>query len=328
MAGAIGGTALLKLNLDGDLNGGIHMGGAIAGTSVLKLNQEKENSSLELVTLTVNNLCNMACPHCYLEYDGKGDYASSELIDLVLNGTFKHLAIVGKEPLFNRSHAAKTEALARKTVDLGKTVSIITNGANLHYLENPATFSFIDVSIDGGRDSYFRKGDYAKLINNVNGAISAGVEVNALHTLYAENLKYVSDMVNVSRDAQFNLVMFSPYLITENYGTNSVNPVSIESVLQNLSRNKEFMSAENVLLNLDIFHAEQNKLTKQQVNDIVNKYDLASKTVFFDELSDKIVRVTYDGLIMTPRDSLNPAIYHAHKKLIGNLNMEHGSLIK
>jgi sulfatase maturation enzyme AslB (radical SAM superfamily) len=306
------------------------MAGAIAGTALLNLTKnDKLSDKLEIVTLTVNNECNGGCPQCYLQYNGPENYVSGEVMDAIVAGDFRHLAIVGKEPLFNASHAKQTENLAERVILSKKTVSMITNGANLYLLNDPELFSFIDVSFDGGKKTYSRNGIYGKIIDNINNLRQSGVKFNALHTLYGENLKNISDMVSINDDANFDIVMFSPYLMTRNDGINYVSAVTLEEVFQKAADNKEFMAHKNTLLNVDLFHAQQQGININMVKEQTDKYGLENKTILFDsDLSKQVVRVTYDGYIMTPKDSLNPADYGQRMKLKGNLNEAHMTLLK
>jgi sulfatase maturation enzyme AslB (radical SAM superfamily) len=321
MAGAIAGTALILKNYGGD-----EMGGVIAGTASLNLSK---TDKLEIVTMTVNNECDGGCPQCYLQYDGPKGYASKEVIDAVVEGEFRHLAIVGKEPLFNTSHVIKTEELARSAGLSKKTVSMITNGKNLYMLNHPELFLFMDVSFDGGQKTYSRNGTYGKIIENINNISKVGTKFNALHTLYKENLANISDMVSVINDAEFGVVMFSPYLVTRNNGVNYASAASLDEIFQKLVNNKDFMSAKNALLNVDIFHAQQQGIDMNIVKEQLKKWGLENKTVLFDsDLSKQVVRVTYDGFIMNPKDSINPADYRQKMKLGNNLNADHEALLR
>ena len=77
------------------------MAGAIAGTALVNY-APNISKKLSTVTLTVNNLCNLQCPHCYLQYDGgETKYISPSILEHLYNAEFKHLVIVGKEPFVN-----------------------------------------------------------------------------------------------------------------------------------------------------------------------------------------------------------------------------------
>lgn len=294
------------------------MAGAIAGTALLNL---EKTEGIDVVTLTVNNSCNLNCPHCYLQYNGEREYIDDMILDTVLKADFRHLAIVGKEPLYNSEHAKKTSKLVKNTKESGKTVSIITNGVNLHYLENPESVDFVDISFDGGPKTYnlTRRNDYNTLINQINK--SKIKEINALHTLYKENIDNIEDMIRINDDAPLNIMLFSPYLETQNQGSNYVHQIGLDTLLGRLADSKEFMDADNTLLNLDLFHAKQYGVSMQEIKDKASKLGLTSKLKLFetDLLKEGVVRVTYDGFVLSPEESLHTANYANKTHINGNL---------
>ena len=80
------------------------MAGAIAGTALVNY-APHTSKQLSTITLTVNNLCNLQCPHCYLQYDGEENkYIGSEVLEHLYKADFKHLVIVGKEPFVNKKN--------------------------------------------------------------------------------------------------------------------------------------------------------------------------------------------------------------------------------
>ncbi len=293
------------------------MAGAIAGTALLdlKINKEIKEHEINLVTLTVNNSCNLDCPHCYLQYFGKEGYIEDKLVDVLVKDDFEHLAIVGKEPLYNKEHAKKTSELIKKINLSGKTVSIISNGLNLPLLENSNYLKFIDISFDGGPTTYktFRNNNYSSLIQKIRNikTKNSDININALHTLYEENISNIDDMVEINNDYAFGTILFSPYLETKNLGTNYVHKTSIDSLFEKLNSSKKFMDSRNTLLNIDIFHAKQYGLSMNEIKEKLSDYNLTSKVQLFetDLLNEGVVRITYDGLILSPEQSLHPAKY-------------------
>ena len=117
----------------------------------------KNEIPLHTISLTVNNICNMGCEHCYLSFkNSTRDYICEELVGKIYDTDFNHLAIVGKEPLFDKIHAKKTRELINKFFKKGISISMITNGKNLHLLnaESLKKISHLDVSFDGGPKTY------------------------------------------------------------------------------------------------------------------------------------------------------------------------------
>ncbi|MGB8247960.1 MAG: radical SAM protein, partial [Chlorobium sp.] len=157
------------------------MSGAIAGTAILK--NMSETDKLEIVTMTINNECNMHCPHCYMQYDKESYMINDDTLKSVFNSSFNHLAIVGREPLINEESIRVLEKIAKMCSENDKSISMVTNGSRLLDcdLELIKYFDFIDVSFDGGVRRYndYRKGDFIKIINGVKKINDAGVSVNA-----------------------------------------------------------------------------------------------------------------------------------------------------
>ena len=76
--------------------------GAFAGSAALLC--QNLRSDVSVVTLTMNNSCNLKCPHCYLQYAQKDAYVSHWVIDVIAQSAVEAVAIVGMEPL--KTHAA------------------------------------------------------------------------------------------------------------------------------------------------------------------------------------------------------------------------------
>lgn len=290
------------------------MAGAIAGTLILNANKSKE---LDIVTVTINNICNESCAKCYLQYSEDNSFISDKVQDALVNSSARHIAVVGKEPTVTVS---KTENFIDKMYSAGKTISMITNGRNLHALSESMVekLEYIDVSLDGGPKSYNRF-DYNKIIENV----TRFENRNALHTIQEGNIDNINDLL----DVPFNIVMFSPYLKTENNGFNDVNRVPIEYMLQKFSESK--IRDTNAILELDTHHIAQDTLTFDGAQELVEKYDLGRNVLFIknDPLDYGIIRVTYDGLVLTPSDSLNTAHYKDKGIPVGNLDEQYKSFL-
>src|SRR5688500_15997163 len=110
------------------------MGGVVAGSAVLNA---KVAGKLHTVTLTVNNRCNLHCPHCYLQYDGIDRLIAPEAIDYLFDrpSSLRHVAIVGMEPLVTRRSVEVCGTIIHRAKQAGITVSLITNGINLPWLQ-------------------------------------------------------------------------------------------------------------------------------------------------------------------------------------------------
>lgn len=299
------------------------MAGVIAGTSILNVpikNEEKniqKAKKLKLITLTVNNVCNMNCPHCYLQLDKVSlSWIGDSILNKILNSQFEHIAVVGKEPLFNLEHITKLISFSKKIKESGKTISIVTNGKNLNLIDENLlnNLDFIDISFDGGKATYskFRKGSFEELKKNIQRIYKLGFKkINALHSVHSENINYIDDMMSILEIIPFGIIMFSPYLITENFGKNSVSKITLKEFFEKLSVSESFMNAKNAILNVDSYHLEQDNITSDELIKLAEKYSLKEKLILHDKdlLPYGVVRLTYDGKILSPSQSLNPKRY-------------------
>lgn len=317
------------------------MAGAIAGTALVNYSPELTDR-LSTVTLTVNNLCNLNCPHCYLQYDGdEGKYISEKVLDCLYQAEFKHLVIVGKEPFVNDISINSIYNLCTRIKRNGTTIGVITNGLNLNKvsLDLINHFDYIDVSFDGGKESYekYRRGYYQRIINHIKSLQkeSPGTTFNALHVLNNYTIHNIDDMISVKEFADFKNIMFSPYLETNNDGKNYVDKVKINNILSALARNKRFMHTKNAFLLLDVYHLlgdfdspgyySQFDLPPNlnEIKDLVKVMNLKDKVKFIekDPLKHGFLRLTYDGFILSPYDSLNPSEYKINGQTIDSISI-------
>ena len=286
------------------------MSGAIAGTAILHAPREP-TSKLHTVTVAVNNRCNLQCPHCYLQYESPQSVLSEEHARMILDADFKHLAIVGKEPTLNPE---MVEFLVRENNQRGRKTSMITNGILLSRIsdETLKKLDYIDVSFDGGLRTYSKKRhyDYQSLIQILHETQQRGAHsVNALHTIYAENIEDIDDMMRIANDFPFNTIAFSPYQIPVNDGTVSVTPCSIpKQILPALAAREPFMQHDNAT-----FLTSPHEMTSKEYAlflRIVNELGLNRKVHCSpDPLTLGFIRVSHDGIVLAPSDSIHPAEY-------------------
>jgi len=287
------------------------MAGAIAGTAILYGPQEK-TSRLHTVTLTINNICDGECPHCYLQYEGRKGILSEENAEKILNSDFNHLAIVGKEPCLSPD---MVEFLAKENSKRGRKTSIVTSGISLDKLSKEAltSLNYIDVSFDGGPDTYRkRRGlDFKKVITNLEEASKylAKTNFNALHTIYRENLDSLDDMMQVQEAFSFGKIAFSIYKVPYNQGSISVSRASLmKEVIPVLAGSSAFRdSPRSVLLvsSADLTSANEDDFLSE-----VNRQGLEDKVRYIDNPLDYgFIRVTYDGKVLTPYDAIHTVLY-------------------
>lgn len=302
------------------------MAGAIAGTAILK--NLSPSNRLRTITLTINNSCNLTCPHCYLQYEKKSFLVEEPTISSIFNSDFEHLAIVGKEPFVNKASIALLENLVEQCYLKNKTVSVITNGVGLRNLDTSVAnyLDYIDVSFDGGKDTYhlYRKGSFDKVIDSIHRIqSSSNVTFNALHTLSTGTINNIDDMMSVKRYADFKIIMFSPYLNTLHDGKNNVSIVQLEEILKKLSQSISFMEAKESLLLVDTYHTEQEGVSNETLKELISFYSLNSKIKLIekDPLNYGIIRVTYDDYVLTPYESIHPKNYNQSPYLASTANL-------
>ncbi len=277
----------------------------------------KTKKKLKLITLVVNNLCNMNCPHCYLQLDKvSSDWIDDFILNKILMSDFEHLAIVGKEPLVNLDHTKKLISLVKKVKDSGRTTSMITNGKNLSLVNKELldNLNFIDISFDGGEKTYskFRRGNFEELKRNIQKIYNSGFKrINALHSIHSENIENIDDMVSILEIIPFQRIMFTPYLVTENFGENKVSKITLKQLFKGLSSSELFMEAKQAIVNIDSYHLEQANMSSKGLVQLAEQFKLKEKLILHDKdlLPFGVIRVTYEGKILSPSQSLNPKRY-------------------
>jgi len=138
------------------------MGAIIAGSTNGKF-PLPPTKKLEVLSVVVNNACNLACRHCYLEAPQYDKYMSHEEWQRFLTSALRDLrpsilSFAGKEPLLNEKSAAllfdavQIKNQTQKDSKEKTNVGVITNGTLLDkhldgLSETPP--DYIDISIDG-----------------------------------------------------------------------------------------------------------------------------------------------------------------------------------
>jgi sulfatase maturation enzyme AslB (radical SAM superfamily) len=295
------------------------MAGAMAGTATLHFGDP--SSRLRVVTLTVNNVCNLRCPHCYLQYLGESNFMEPGVAAEVMRHGYEHLAIVGKEPLVDRKSANQCAELIAGCLATGKSVSVITNGLGLPFLDATALqrLRWIDLSLDGGPESYsrYRKGSYARIIENLGHVRSnSATPVNALHVLSDTTVDRMGDMMAIRSDFDFNRIVFSPYQETRNDGLNVVSSLPLNGLLTALSECTAFLDEQSAFLLLGPDTFLEQGYHDEAVIEMVHGFNLRDKVrlIPHDPLMLGFVRVTYDGMVLSPKASLHPSEYHLWAK--------------
>ena len=296
---------------------GVPVGGAMAGSTLL-LTREKRNA-LRVVTLTINNRCNLKCGHCYLQYSPTDEtpvrsLISEEIATHVLSGRFEHLTIVGKEPLADTQSIQRLSEIVLQSQQRGIGVSLITNGLNGALLpsETVRALSWIDVSLDGGPESYsaYRGGSWSKLRNAINSLHASGLrELRVLNTLSHRNLPYIDDMINGAQLLRASRTIFSPFQRTLSDGVQTETPVSFEEFARAL---RDAATSPEAYCIVDAGYLKSAPAAAAWLQQLQHDFESRLILTDFDPIELGILRVTYDGLVMTPQESIDTQKYPAN----------------
>ena len=291
--------------------------GAFAGSAALLC--RKMRSDLSVVTLTMNNTCNLKCPHCYLQFAEDDGYVARWVVESIAQSDVETVAIVGMEPLKNRRSAAELHWIVETMKAQGKNVGVVTNGLNAHLLD-PRTASqldWVDVSVDGLRDTYqsIRGAPVGKLEQGVATLRALGVgQINVLHTLHAENIGHLAELADFGRELAFEgQVILSPFSATRHEGTQprdlSITPRLFLEAIEDADCD---LADCWVVLDLDWLPNESDRTGfAAQV-----EQRLGGRAVLFraDPYEYGMIRITYDARIMTPRQAMHTSDYRGHTR--------------
>ncbi len=303
------------------------MSGAMAGTALLSAPYVE--FELDTVVLTVNNDCNLKCPHCYLQYTPAGTETiiPQEVIDAVLSSSCRHICIAGKEPLANARSRDIVEAIILEASKRNISTSLITNGLQLHKLSSTTVsqLSWVDVSLDGGPATYgsYRGASFNQVMSNIRRVRTcSGTSVRILNTISHENLEHIPDMVDVFRFANIDLMQFSPFQETKSQGEQYTTMVRPETFFEAFSDLK-VEPADRIVLAIDAQYVAKCNALPHDIELLVrnsSKYRIDYTKE--DPLIRGFIRITYDGLVLSPIDSLNTKYYSCIGSDLGKTRIE------
>ncbi|NPV60711.1 MAG: radical SAM protein [Actinobacteria bacterium] len=150
-----------------------------------------EIPSLRYLMVEVTDRCNLRCRHCYL-----GDAGSTDLDPGILQTLLDdfddmgglRLMITGGEPLLYPGFPALNESLAGRSF----RPVLITNGTLLRGEDMESlNFTEIQFSVDGledGHDYLRGRGSFTKVMESLQAALSAGIDVSVATVIHARNL--------------------------------------------------------------------------------------------------------------------------------------------
>jgi hypothetical protein len=223
---------------------------------------------------------------------------------------------VGKEPLVDDASVTVCRTLISKAVNNGMSVSLITNGINLQLLGNDILdrITFVDISLDGGSESYlkYRGTSIAKITDGVRWLRENNFyNYNALEVLNDRTVFFVDDMMDYAISSGFSKIMFSPYVATESQGTDTVTVVTLEQCLSHLRDSALFMKSHNAFFIIDAYHCLFEGISFDNARKLVESEGLSHKSYFVpsDPTDLGIIRITYDGLVLSSFDALHTSWY-------------------
>lgn len=294
----------------------------------MRIHEERE---LDILSLTINNVCNLECPHCYLNVAGKGT-ASEKVIDKIFEEPPAKIAIVGMEPLHDPRSAAIVRDIARRGKATETFVSMVTNGLGLKFLRgvpHEELPDLIDISLDGGPESYKRfRGngkDLFPLIKEGAERFRAeypDIPVNVLHTLFAENTtpETIADMVEGGRlvSSSKGDILFSPYvppMIQIGQRRTLASGLGIRRMLETLEETPEFMGERRAEFFAGPYNAESFGLSIKQFLTIIASVGLRSESRIDTAIPhlNGGLRVTYDGYALRPDYSIHTSLYEKYR---------------
>jgi MoaA/NifB/PqqE/SkfB family radical SAM enzyme len=225
----------------------------------------------------------------------------------VLSSSCETVSIVGKEPLANRRSVAVVEEIVRRAKLERKSVSLITNGLNGGLLPEEVVreLAWIDVSLDGGPRTYerYRQGSWSKLQRSLSTLRERGArDIRLLQTVSATNAAEIGDMLEAQTILGADLTIFSPFQVTRASGQQSVSTISPSAFVEAVAPTA---AMSQVWVAMDALYAgafEDVAPALQRAEDL-----FGSRFIYVgsDPIDRGLIRVTYDGLVLSPFDSVH-----------------------
>jgi len=230
---------LLSMNL---------MAGSINGRFSTSLSKR-----LSVISVLINNLCNLRCKHCYLQARKNDNYLSPDewhrfFVSLLSKTRPETLCFAGKEVFFDKQSADiffNAINLRNRMQENGRTkteIGVITNGTLIHQYkkqlwETPP--DYIDISIDGLPDEHDLvrgNGSFEHMGKNLRwlmGHFKGNVWIT--HTVMSHNMESLPEFVRYVHD-NFGITRFSIGLYRETSYTDNrlkLDQASISDLFRN-----------------------------------------------------------------------------------------------
>ncbi|BBB32579.1 hypothetical protein TTHT_1040 [Thermotomaculum hydrothermale] len=299
------------------------MAGSVTGSTIIDID-DRFSDSLNIFTLTINNLCNASCEHCYLNYSSGKEYISKDVIDRVFETEAKKIVIVGKEPFYDEKSIGILRYIVEKGEKSGKKVSVITNGINLpNDIDFLRKFENLDISVHG-EGLYRTESQFERVLKNLDMLEKNNAEnVNILSVIDSKTINSIDKVIDfTNRYKNIKRLLFSPFLKTERGKPYSVNEIGLDKLLGVFSKSKSFLKKENCFLLLDTYHFVDSELSVFDIEKAIIDSGLQNKVIFIKTPPTLmgILRVSHDGLVMTSYDALHTEYYRRHSININKLS--------
>lgn len=292
------------------------MWGSMSGSAILSV--PKYSDALHTITVTVNNACNLACPHCYLQYkQDSAQVISKDTIRWLTESDCGHIAVVGKEPLANGKTVDSLIELVSTCKNAGKNVSIITNGLNTPRLPSYVIplLSWVDISLDGSYHSYqhYREASLDKIRAGVSHLRANGCKsIRALNTISTLNVAEVEGMGELADFLGMDKCVFAPYFATRSHGVQTagmVDPITYVEAFP-IEAFKKLRPHMVVLIGDQYFRAFDMDAHTCRGKIASLKDSGMLKEINGDPIEKGLMRVTFDDKVLAPLDSLHTQDYY------------------
>lgn len=297
------------------------------------------DNKLSVLSLVINNVCNLSCDYCYLSSiskDKQKTLSDSEwqiIIDSALDERVDYLCFSGKEVFAKRNSAnVFFDALKRRNEkpDSETKIGCITNGTLLGKYREQLTEckpDWLDISIDGlpSHHNHLRSGSFNKVLQNLPWLLDLfgdnlwaciTVTNDNIHQL-GESIAFLSNELGIS---SFALGIYKPLSYTpEDLTVDTKGKLNLVQRLKDLSKLK-LKKKVRVFMQADM---GEDELVQQlrQAELANNESFLVKKTQFKNglellvEATDKpkdvnySARITHEGLILSSQDVTDVSLY-------------------
>jgi len=249
----------------------------------------------------INNICNLACSHCYVspEMDSIKNISSKKIIealDEAINLGVRTIGCTGKEPLLTFGRTEEVfEYLHKKKLEGDNILyGIVTNGTLLDIEKakrlNDLELDYLDVSIDGDKEihnSIRGNGTYEKTTKNLENLLALSFEhlnkenIFIDFTLNQLNEKSLTELPKELSKIGLKNIYISPYQPIRENDHQTLNPTDYVNTLEKVIMGSKEYQNMNLFFKND-FRSKENikKLTSEGIIDMNNLYEDEIKTIY------------------------------------------------